>query len=111
MRFLNILNADMLGQRLERMADRNALSALVGAIRFSVEMHGDQMPDEKRKNLTNVAEFADKVIESNSDLESTVVALYDSATQHADEVKVLRLENAGLKLKVQSLEEQLKIGE
>lgn len=107
MRFLNILNADMLEKRIQRLADRNGLSALIGQVRFALEMNGDKMPEEKRNNLQNIADLGDKVIEDNTDLEATCVALYDSATQHADEVRVLRLQNASQALKIKSLEGQL----
>ncbi len=107
MRFLSILTGDMLAKRVQRIADRNALSALVGAMRFAVENHGDEMSEAKRSNLNNVSKFADQVIEDNADLEATLVAVFDSATQHADEVRVLRLENADLKRRVSDLEEAL----
>ena len=97
----------MIAKRVQRIADRNALSALVGAMRFAVENHSDEMPEAKVNNLTNTANFADRVIEDNADLESTLVAVFDSATQHADEVRVLRLENAELKKQVLELTEAL----
>ena len=98
----------MLEKRLKRIADRNALSALIGAIRFALE-NADNIPEEKRTNLQGIADFGDAVIEDNTDLEATCVALYDSATQHADEVRVLRLENAKLKLDNKSLAAQIEL--
>jgi len=107
MRFLNILNSEMLAKRLERDTRRMSLGAKAGMMHVQVELHGGDMPEEKAQNLKETAELIDAMVDDARDVEACLVALYDSATLHGSEIKILRQENAALKAQVQSLRSQL----
>ena len=108
MRFLHILNKDMLEKRLERDAKRATLSAKAGMMHVQVELHRDDMPEEKSRNLQETAELIDYACDTARDLEATVVALYDAANIAGTERQQLQRRVAALEAENAKLKAQLK---
>lgn len=108
MRFLNILNKDMLAKRLERDANRAVLSAKAGMMHVQVELHAADMPAEKVQNLKETAELIDTMCDDARDMEATLVALFDSATIAGTERQQLQRRVAALEEENMKLRSQLK---